>query len=148
MHGDRRVYSVPRFQPGIDPFIGHPSHNGKMPVYRASSICSQIHRDIAISMAQGQRSQTRHANATHTMPIAARTRENPRAKSGAPAARSGPRASPGQKLPEPTSCGPSPRENRENHREPQTHHATRATTPTREPPPARQARIHRPSAVC
>ena len=31
MHGDTRVYSVPRFQPGIDPFIGHPSRNGKMP---------------------------------------------------------------------------------------------------------------------
>ena len=30
MHGDRRVYSVPCFQPGIDPFIGHPSRNGKM----------------------------------------------------------------------------------------------------------------------
>ena len=33
MHGDRSVYSVPRFQPGTDPFIGHPSRKGKMPVY-------------------------------------------------------------------------------------------------------------------
>ena len=40
IHGGRRVYSVPRFQPGIDPFIGHPSRNGKMPVYRAPCICS------------------------------------------------------------------------------------------------------------
>ena len=30
MHGNRRVYSVPRLQPEIDPFIGHPSRNGKM----------------------------------------------------------------------------------------------------------------------
>ena len=65
MHGDRRVYSVPRFQPGIDPFIGHPSHNGKMPVHRAPCICSQIYRDTAIFMAQGQRTQTRYANAKH-----------------------------------------------------------------------------------
>ena len=86
MHGDRHVYSVPRFQPGIDPFIGHPSHSGKMPVYRAPCICSQIHRYTAISMAQGQRSQTRHANATLTTPTAARTREHARAKSSAPAA--------------------------------------------------------------
>ena len=93
MHGDRRVYSVPRFQPAIDPFIGHPSHNGKMPVYRAPCICSQIHRDTAIKMAQGRRTQTRHANATHPTPTAARTREHQRAKSSAPAARCGPPSS-------------------------------------------------------
>ena len=34
MHGDRRVYSVPRFQHGTDPFIGHASRNGKIPIYR------------------------------------------------------------------------------------------------------------------
>ena len=37
MHADRRVYSVPCFRPGIDPFIGYPSRTGKMPVYRAPS---------------------------------------------------------------------------------------------------------------
>ena len=53
MHGDRRVYSVPRFLPGTDPFIGHPSRNGKMPVYRVPWICSPIHRDATTSMARG-----------------------------------------------------------------------------------------------
>ena len=53
MHGDRRVYSVPRFQPGIDPLIGHPSRNGKMPVYRAPYICSSIHGDTSTSMVRG-----------------------------------------------------------------------------------------------
>ena len=43
MHGDGIVYSVPRFQPGIDPFIGHPSRNGKMPVYRPPAF---VHRFI------------------------------------------------------------------------------------------------------
>ena len=43
MHGDRRVYSAPRFQPGIDPFIGHPSHNPKMPVYRPLSAVISSH---------------------------------------------------------------------------------------------------------
>ena len=41
--GDRHVYSVPHFQPGIDPFIGHPSRNGKMAVYRAPAF---VHRFI------------------------------------------------------------------------------------------------------
>ena len=50
VHGDRCVYSIPRFQPGIDPFIGHPSRNGKMPVYRAPCICSPIYRDTTTSM--------------------------------------------------------------------------------------------------
>ena len=50
MHGYGRVYSVPHSQPGIDPFIGHPSLNGKMPVYRAPCICSPIHRDTTTSM--------------------------------------------------------------------------------------------------
>ena len=99
MHGDRHVYSVPRFQPGIDSFIRHPSHNGKMPLYRASCTCSQIHRDTAVSMAQVQRTQTRHANATHTTPRAVRTREHPRAKSSVPIARSGPPSSPRPKAP-------------------------------------------------
>ena len=53
MHADRRVYSVPRFQPRIDPFIGYPSRNGKMPVYRAPCICLPIHRDTTTSMARG-----------------------------------------------------------------------------------------------
>ena len=53
MHGDRRVYSVPLFQPGVDPFLGHPSRNGKMPVYRAPFIYSPIHRDTTTSMARG-----------------------------------------------------------------------------------------------
>ena len=51
MHRDRRAYSVPRFQPGIDPFIGHHSRNGKMPVYRAPFICSLIHRDTTTCIA-------------------------------------------------------------------------------------------------
>ena len=150
MHGDRRVYSVPCFQPGIDPFIGHPSHNGKFPVYRAPCICSQIHRHTAISMAEGQRTQTRHANATHTTPTAARTREHPRAKSSAPAARSGPPSSPRPKAPrtyrlqapnqrkhtEPLRTADTPRH---AHKHPHTRTAASA---------ARQARTHRPSAVC
>ena len=53
MHGGRRVYSVPRFQTGIDPYIGHPSRNGKMLVYRAPCICSPIHRDTTTSMTRG-----------------------------------------------------------------------------------------------
>ena len=60
MHGDRRVYSVPRFHPGIDPFIGHPSRNGKMPVYRAPCIWSQIHRDTTTSMALGPSAKPPH----------------------------------------------------------------------------------------
>ena len=52
MHGDRRVYSVLRIRPGIDPFIGHPSRSGKMPVYRAPCICSPIHRDTTTSIAR------------------------------------------------------------------------------------------------
>ena len=60
MHGDRRVYSVPRFQPGIDPFIGHPSRNGKMPVYRAPCICSPIHRDTTTSMTRGLSAKPPH----------------------------------------------------------------------------------------
>ena len=43
MHGDRRVYSVPRFQPRIDPFIGHPSRNGKCPSIEAAAF---VHRFI------------------------------------------------------------------------------------------------------
>ena len=50
MHRDRRIYSLPRFQPGIDPFIGHPSRNMKMPVYRAPCISSLIHRDTTTSV--------------------------------------------------------------------------------------------------
>ena len=50
MHGDRCVHRVPCFQPGIDPFIGHPSRNGNMPVSRASCICSPIHRATTTSM--------------------------------------------------------------------------------------------------
>ena len=53
IHGDRRIYSVPRFRPGIDPFIGHSSRTGMMPVYRAPCIYSLIHRDITTSMARG-----------------------------------------------------------------------------------------------
>ena len=49
MHGDRSIYSVPRFQPGIDPFIEHPSRTEKMPVYRAPCICSLIRRDTTTS---------------------------------------------------------------------------------------------------
>ena len=60
MHGDRRVSSVPRFQPGIDPFIGHPWRNGNMPVYRASSICLPIHRDTTTSMALGPSAKSPH----------------------------------------------------------------------------------------
>ena len=60
MHGDRRVYSVPRFQPGIDPFIGHPSRNGKMPIYRAPCICSPIHRDTTTSMTRGPSANSPH----------------------------------------------------------------------------------------
>ena len=51
MHEDGE--SVPRFQPGIDPFIGHPSRNWKMPVYRAPCTCSPIHRDSTTSMNRG-----------------------------------------------------------------------------------------------
>ena len=72
-------------------------------------------------------------------------RENTSArKAGHPPPAAAPRASPGQKLPEPTGCGPPTREDPENHREPQTHHATRATNPTREPPQA--LRAQRPRA--
>ena len=53
MHRDRRVYSVPRFQPGIDHFIGHLSRTGKVPVYRAPCIRSPIHQDTITSMARG-----------------------------------------------------------------------------------------------
>ena len=53
LYGDRRVHSVPRFQPGIDLFIGNTSRNGKMPVYRAPCICSPIHQDTTISMIRG-----------------------------------------------------------------------------------------------
>ena len=60
MHGDRRVYSLPRFQPGIDPFIGHPSRNGKMPVYRAPCICSPIHRNTTTSMTRGPSAKPPH----------------------------------------------------------------------------------------
>ena len=60
MHGDRRVYSVPRFQSGIDPFIGLPSRNGKMPVYRAPCIYSPIHRDTTTSMARGPSAKPPH----------------------------------------------------------------------------------------
>ena len=78
-------------------------------------------------------------------------RENTRARRAAhPPPAAAPRAFPSQKLPEPTGCGPSTSENSENHREPQTHHATRATTPIREPPPAQRAMprytAHVPSA--
>ena len=59
-YGDRRIYSVPRFQPGIDPFIGHPSRNGKMPVYRAPCICSPIHRDTTTSMTRGPSAKPPH----------------------------------------------------------------------------------------
>ena len=54
------------------------------------------------------------------------------------------RAPPSRRLPEPTGCRPPTRENTENHREPQTHHATRVTTPTHEPPPT--PRAQRPRA--
>ena len=60
MHGDRRVYSVPRFQPGIDPFIGHPSRNGEMPVYRAPCLWSPIHRDTTTSMTWGSSAKPPH----------------------------------------------------------------------------------------
>ena len=60
MHGDRRVYSVPRFQPGIDPFIGHPSRNGKMPVYRAPCIRSPIHQGTTTSMTKGSSAKPPH----------------------------------------------------------------------------------------
>ena len=53
MHGNGRVHSVPRFQHGIDPFIGHPSCNRKMPVYREPCICSPIHPDNTTSMTLG-----------------------------------------------------------------------------------------------
>ena len=54
MHVDKRFYSVPRFQPGIEPFIGHPSRIGKMPVYRAPCICSPIHLYFFISLYQSR----------------------------------------------------------------------------------------------
>ena len=60
IHRDRRVYSVPRFQPGIDPFIVHPSRNGKMPVYRAPCICLPTHRETTTSMAQGSPAKPPH----------------------------------------------------------------------------------------
>ena len=60
MHGDGRVHSVPRFQPGIDPLIGHLSRNGKMPVYRAPCICSPIHPDTTTSMARGPSAKPPH----------------------------------------------------------------------------------------
>ena len=60
MHGDRRVYRVLRFQPGLDPFIGHPSRTGKMPFYRAPCICSPIHRDTTTSMAGGPSAKPPH----------------------------------------------------------------------------------------
>ena len=60
MHGDGRVHSVPRFQHGIDPFIGHPSRNGKMPVYRAPCICSPIHPDTTTPMTQGPSAKPPH----------------------------------------------------------------------------------------
>ena len=60
MHGDRRVYSVPHSQPGIDPFIGHPTRNGKMAVYRAPCICSPIHRDTTTSITRGPSAKPPH----------------------------------------------------------------------------------------
>ena len=60
MHGDGRVYSVPRFQLGIDPFIGHPSRNGKMPVYGAPCICSPIHPDTTTYMDRGPSAKPAH----------------------------------------------------------------------------------------
>ena len=60
LHGDKRVYSVPRFHPGIDLSIGHPSRNEKMPVYRAPCIYSPIHRDTTTSMARGPSAKPPH----------------------------------------------------------------------------------------
>ena len=60
IHGDRRVYSVPCFQPGIDAFIGHPSRNGKMSVYKASCIWSPVHRDTSTSMTRGLSAKPPH----------------------------------------------------------------------------------------
>ena len=62
IHGDRRVYSVPCFRPGIDPFIWHPSRTGKMPVYRAPCICSPILRDTTTSMAREPSAKPPHAS--------------------------------------------------------------------------------------
>ena len=45
---------------GIDAFIGHPSRNGKMPVYRAPCISSPIHRDTATSMTRGPSAKPPH----------------------------------------------------------------------------------------
>ena len=53
MHGDGRVHSVSPLKLVIDPFVGHPSRNGKMPIYRAPCICSPIHPDTTTSMTQG-----------------------------------------------------------------------------------------------
>ena len=60
VHGDRRVYSVTRFQAGIDPFIGHPSRIGKMTFYRAPCICKPIHRDTTTSMVRGPSAKPPH----------------------------------------------------------------------------------------
>ena len=44
----------------LDPFIGHPSRNEKMPVYRAPCICSPIHQDTTTSMALGPSAKPPH----------------------------------------------------------------------------------------
>ena len=66
MHEDRRVYSLPHFQPGIDRFIGHPSRTGKMPVYTAFYICSPIHRDTTTSMVREPSAKPLHPSRVHT----------------------------------------------------------------------------------
>ena len=43
MHGDRRIYSVPCFQPGIYPFIEHPSRTGKVHLFTNSSRHYNLH---------------------------------------------------------------------------------------------------------
>ena len=56
----RRTHITTHSQPGIDPFIGHPSRNGKMPVYRAPCICSPIHRDTTTSITRGPSAKPPH----------------------------------------------------------------------------------------
>ena len=60
IYEDRRVYSVPHFQPGIDPFIGDSSRNEKMPVHRTPCICSPIHPGNTTSMARGPSAKPPH----------------------------------------------------------------------------------------